>query len=138
MMKKLQRILTGLLIVALFNVTALTAHAATTSIFDGYTVTVLDKATPAVTVYGRTTDRNVMCFMSAQGQEVGAISYGEYNAIAQKHRRLIYLPGTRNIAGGKRRPLCCGQVVSECRAEIGLYHTRACFKKKKYNHYEGL
>ncbi len=92
-MKKLQRILSVLLTVALFCATGLTAHAATASIFDGYTVTVLDKTTPAVTVYGRTTDRNVMCFMSASGQEVGAISYSDYNAIAQKHRRLINLPG---------------------------------------------
>ncbi len=63
-MKNRQRILAVLLTVMLFCATGLTAYAATASIFDGYTVTILDKATPAVTVYGRTTDRNVMCFMS--------------------------------------------------------------------------
>ncbi len=81
-MKNRQRILAVLLTAALLCATGLTAYAATASIFDGYTVTILDKATPAVTVYGRTTDRNVMCFMSASGQEVGAISYSDYNAIA--------------------------------------------------------
>ncbi len=78
-MKNRHRILAVLLTAALFCATGLTAHASTASIFDGYTVTVLDKATPAVTVYGRTTDRNVMCFMSASGQEVGTISYGDFN-----------------------------------------------------------
>ena len=92
-MKNPRRILAILLTVALFCATGLAAYAVTGSIFDGYTVTVLDKATPAVTVYGRTTDRNVMCFISASGQEVGAISYGDYNAIIQKHRRLVHLPG---------------------------------------------
>ena len=92
-MKKPQRILSVLLTVALFCSAGFTAHAATASIFDGYTVTILDKATPAVTVYGRTTDRNVMCFMSAQGQEVGTISYGDYNALIKKHQRIVNLPG---------------------------------------------
>ena len=92
-MKNRQRILAVLLTVMLFCATGLTAYAATASIFDGYTVTVLDKATPAVTVYGRTTDRNVMCFMSASGQEVGTISYGDYNALIKKHQRIVNLPG---------------------------------------------
>jgi len=62
-------------------------------VFAGYTVTVLDKTTPAVTIMGRITDRNVMCFLSASDKEVGTISHSDYNAIVQKNRKVVNLPG---------------------------------------------
>lgn len=64
-----------------------------TKIFEGYNVTVLDRTTPVVSVRGRTNDRNVMCFVSAAHQEVGVISYSDYNAIIQKYRKVVNLPG---------------------------------------------
>jgi len=64
-----------------------------TKVFEGYSVTVLDKTTPAVSVRGRTNDRNVMCFVSAADKEVGVISHSDYNAIIQKNRRVVNLPG---------------------------------------------
>jgi len=71
---------------------AAATSAASTKIFEGYSVTVLDKTTPAVTIMGRTTDRNVMCFLSANDKEVGAISHNDYNAIVQKNRKVVNLP----------------------------------------------
>jgi hypothetical protein len=99
MMKNSHKLIAILLAVAsLFCMTGFTANAATAtaktaSIFDGYTVTVLDKATPAVDVRGRASDRNVMCFVSAADGEVGVISYSDYNAMIQKYRRVVNLPG---------------------------------------------
>lgn len=79
---------------ASYNVSAITVDGAVnTKAFDGYNVTVLDKTTPAVSVRGRTNDRNVMCFVSAADQEVGAISHSDYNAIIQKNRKVVNLPG---------------------------------------------
>jgi len=79
---------------ASYNVSAITVDGAVnTTVFDGYNVTVLDKTTPAVSVRGRTNDRNVMCFVSAADQEVGAISHSDYNAIIQKNRKVVNLPG---------------------------------------------
>lgn len=74
-------------------VTAFAMAAEAKAVFDGYNVTVLDKTTPAVSVRGRTNDRNVMCFVSAADQEVGAISHSDYNAIIQKSRKVVNLPG---------------------------------------------
>ena len=72
------------------NVTpAAATSAASTKIFEGYSVTILDKATPAVNMRGRTDDRNVMCFVSAADQEVGVISYSDYNAIMEKNKKVI-------------------------------------------------
>jgi len=93
-MKNRSRILAVFLAVTtLICATGFTANAATAGVFEGYNVTVLDKATPAVNVRGRTTDRNVMCFVSADGKEVGAISYSDYNAIIQKNQKVVNLPG---------------------------------------------
>ena len=93
-MKNRSRILAVLLAVTtLICATGFTANAATAGVFEGYNVTVLDKTTPAVNVRGRTTDRNVMCFVSADGKEVGAISYSDYNAIIQKNQKVVNLPG---------------------------------------------
>lgn len=64
-----------------------------TKVFDGYTVTVVDKTTPAVNVRGRTNDRTVMCFVSAADKEVGVISYSDYNTIIQKNRKVVNLTG---------------------------------------------
>ena len=72
------------------NVTPAAAiSAASTKVFEGYSVTVLDKTTPAVNMRGRTDDRNVMCFVSASDQEVGVISYSDYNAIMEKNKKVI-------------------------------------------------
>jgi len=93
-MKKTNRILAVVLTVAaLFCMTGFTVNAATVNVFEGFSVTVLDQTTPAVSVTGRTTDRNVMCFMSADDREVGAISYSDYNSIVQKNRKVVNLPG---------------------------------------------
>ena len=93
-MKNRNRILSVILAVTtLICATGFTANAATTGVFEGYNVTVLDKATPAVNVRGRTTDRNVMCFVSADGKEVGAISYSDYNAIITKNKKVVQLEG---------------------------------------------
>lgn len=62
-------------------------------VFDGYTVTVLDQATPAATMRGRTNDRNTMCFVSADGEEVGVISYSSYNAIIAENTTVVQLEG---------------------------------------------
>jgi hypothetical protein len=80
---------------ASYNVTIVKAEdvAPSTKVFDGYVVMVLDKTVPAVNVRGRTNDRNVMCFVSAADKEVGTISYGDYNAVIQKHRKVVQLPG---------------------------------------------
>jgi len=75
------------------TVFAMSAEVENTKVFEGYSVTVLNKTTPAVSVRGRTNDRNVMCFVSAADQEVGAISHSDYNAIIQKHRKVVNLPG---------------------------------------------
>lgn len=64
-----------------------------TSTFAGYKITVLDQTTLAASVRGRTNDRNVMCFVAANGDEVGAISYADFNAIIQKHQRVVPLSG---------------------------------------------
>ena len=98
-MKTSNRILATLIMVAtLISLTAFTANAAaatatSSGIFEGYSVTVLDRTTPAVNVRGRVTDRNVMCFISADDKEVGVISHSDYNAIIKKHRRVVNLPG---------------------------------------------
>lgn len=93
-MKNRNRILSVILAIsALFCMTGFTAYAATVNIFEGYKVTILDKETPAVTMRGRTTDRNVMCFVSASDQEVGVISYSDYNAMIQKNQKVVSLPG---------------------------------------------
>lgn len=76
---------------ASYNVVVIAAVS--TKVFDGFTVTVLDKATPAVTIMGRTTDRNVMCFLSADSNEVGTISYSDYNAIIRKYQKVVNLSG---------------------------------------------
>ena len=77
----------------LFCMTSFTANAATIKMFEGYRITVLDKTTPAVTMRGKTNDRTVMCFVSADGQEVGTISYNDYNTIIKNNRKVISLPG---------------------------------------------
>ena len=82
-----------LTVAAVISMTGFTAHAATANVFEGYKITILDKTTPAVTMRGRTTDRTVMCFVSASGQEVGTISHSDYNAIAQKNMKVVNLPG---------------------------------------------
>ena len=64
-----------------------------TGMFAGYNITVLDSATPAANMRGRTNDRDVMCFVSADDKELGVISHSDYNAIIQKNRRVIKLPG---------------------------------------------
>ena len=88
------KILAVLLAMAtLFCMTGMTTYAATTSVFDGYTITVLDKTTPAVSIRGRTNDRTVMCFVSAADKEVGTISYSDYNAIIAKYRKVVMLEG---------------------------------------------
>lgn len=93
-MKNRNKILAVLLTVAAFIcTTGFTANAATANVFEGYSVTVLDKTTPAVNMRGRTNDRNVMCFVSAADQEIGAISYNDYNAIIQKNWKVVSLPG---------------------------------------------
>lgn len=65
----------------------------TITVFDGYKVIVLDETIPAVTMRGSTADRNVMCFVSASDQEVGRISYNDYNAILAKNQTVIRLEG---------------------------------------------
>lgn len=65
----------------------------TCTTFDGYQVTVLDQTDPAATMRGRATDRNVMCFVSASDQEVGVISYSDYNAIIAQNKKVIQLEG---------------------------------------------
>ncbi|MDL2234075.1 CAP domain-containing protein [Ruminococcaceae bacterium OttesenSCG-928-L11] len=88
------KILAVLLTMAtLFCMTGMNAYAATTSVFDGYTITVLDKTTPAASMRGRTNDRNVMCFVSAADQEVGTISHSDYSAIIAKYRKVVMLEG---------------------------------------------
>lgn len=62
-------------------------------VFTGYSVTILDKTTPAVRTQGRMGDPTVMCFVSAADKEVGSVSYNDYNAIVQKNRRVVLLPG---------------------------------------------
>lgn len=63
------------------------------TVFDGYKVTVLDPSIPAVTMRGSTADHYVMCFVSASDQEVGRISYSDYNAILAKNQTVIRLEG---------------------------------------------
>lgn len=93
-MKNINKILAVLIsVVTLISITGFTANAATANIFDGYKVTILDKESPAVTMRGRTTDRNVMCFVSASGTEVGTIPYSDYNAIIQKNQKVVKLSG---------------------------------------------
>ena len=93
-MKKANRILAVILTVAaVISMIGFTANAATVKTFEGYKVAVLDKTAPAVSVTGRTTDRNVMCFVSAGNQEVGVISHSDYNAIIQKNMKVVGLPG---------------------------------------------
>lgn len=103
-MKSMRRIFPLFMAVAIIiasNVTAYASNVATvvnnadtsTKTFEGYKVTVLDKTTPAVNVRGRTDDRNVMCFVSAADQEVGVVSHSDYNAIIQKYRKVVDLPG---------------------------------------------
>lgn len=62
-----------------------------TKVFDGYTVTVVDQATPAVDMRGRVNDPTVMCFVSAADVEVGVISYKYYNAIITKNKTVVKL-----------------------------------------------
>ena len=69
------------------------ANTSGSGTFAGIAVTVLDKTTPAVSIQGRTNDRTVMCFVSASGQEVGVISHSDYNAVIQKNRKVVNLPG---------------------------------------------
>lgn len=61
------------------------------NIFEGFKLTVLDKTIPAVSIKGRTSDRSVMCFVSAGDKEVGAISLNDYNAIIKKNARVVNL-----------------------------------------------
>ena len=87
-------LITAIMLLCTPDFTANAAAAATSGdIFAGYSVTVLDKTTPAVDMRGRTSDRNVMCFISASGSEVGVISHSDYNAIIKKHQKVVNLPG---------------------------------------------
>jgi hypothetical protein len=69
-----------------------TVTSVTANIFDGYSVTILDKTTPAANIRGRDNDHNVMCFVSADGQEIGVISRNDYNTLVQKNHKVVYLP----------------------------------------------
>lgn len=60
-----------------------------TRVFDGFNITILDKTTPATSIIGRTNDYTVMCLVSADGREVGVISYSDYRAIIDKNKKLI-------------------------------------------------
>jgi hypothetical protein len=77
-----------------YNVTVVPAPDAIvgTKVFDGYNVTILDKATPAVDLRGRTDDRTVMCFVSADDREIGVISYSDHWAIIEKYKTVVELP----------------------------------------------
>jgi hypothetical protein len=102
------RIVTAVLLAMTILLPSLTVYAAesvaspapvadtakeTTTALDGYTVTILYITTPAVNVHGKPNDRTVMCFVSASDQELGVISYSDYNAIIQKNQKLIALSG---------------------------------------------
>ncbi len=79
---------------ASYNVAVVATDGTTsTKVFEGVSVTVLDKTTPAVNVRGRTNDRTVMCFVSAADQEVGVVSHKDYNTIIQKNQKVVNLPG---------------------------------------------
>lgn len=60
---------------------------------DGYQVTVFDQETPAATMLGSATDRNVMFFVSADAHEIGMISYSDYNTIISKNKTVVQLEG---------------------------------------------
>lgn len=76
------------------TVFAKTAEKNTVSkVFDGYSITISDKTTPAANVRGKINDRNVMCFVSANDKEVGTISYSDYNAVIKKYQKVVNLPG---------------------------------------------
>ena len=96
-MKQTNKILAVLLAIVMLTGLTMTASAAVKAtvgnVFDGYNVTVLKKTTPAVTIRGRTNDRDVMCFVSAADKEVGAISHSDYLAIVKKHQKFVKLPG---------------------------------------------
>jgi uncharacterized protein YkwD len=79
---------------ATYNVTVVSVAEITagTKVFEGINVTTLDETTPAVSVRGRTNDRNVMCFVSATDTEVGTILLSDYNTIIKKNRKIINLP----------------------------------------------
>lgn len=78
-----------------YNVTVVEADnaAASTKVFEGFPVTVLDQTTPAVTMRGRADDRSVMCFVSAANIEVGVISYSDFQAIISKNKVVVQLEG---------------------------------------------
>ncbi len=98
-MKNINRFLAALLVIALLiGMTGFTANSAEkaitmpTKVFDGFNLTILDGTTPAVDMRGRTNDRTVMCFVSADGRELGVISYSEYWAVIEKHQTTVLLP----------------------------------------------
>jgi len=88
------RILAVLLTVAaVICMTGVTANAATITVFEGYNVTVLDKTAPAVNMRGREGDPNTMCFVSADGKEIGSILYRDYNTIIAKNKKTVQVTG---------------------------------------------
>jgi hypothetical protein len=102
------RIVTAMLLAMTILLSGLTVYAAepvaaaapvadtvkkTATALDGYTITILDKTTPAVNIHGRPNDRTVMCFVSASDQELGVISYSDYRAIVEKKQKVVNLPG---------------------------------------------
>ncbi len=110
-MRRLFTVLAALMLVSAFSPqTAVAATAATTpatgavnttagtKVFDGYTVTIVDKTTPAVNMRGRTNDRTVMCFVSADDRELGVISYIDYWAIIEKYKTVVKLPAGGTLA----------------------------------------
>lgn len=93
-MKKTKKLFAMMLaLVCMISGSVTVFASADTKTFEGYKITVLDKTTPAVTVRGRTNDRNTMCFVSASDMEVGTISHSDYNAIIQANRKVVNLPG---------------------------------------------
>jgi hypothetical protein len=99
-MKNRNRILAVLLIVtAVICTTGFTANAsAVITAFEGYNVTVLDKAAPAVNMRGRVNDRNTMCFVSADGREIGSVSYRDYSAIIANNKTVVQVAGGGTLA----------------------------------------
>ncbi len=116
-MKNINRFLATLLVIALLiGMTGMTATAAEraasitfartadvelpvdTKVFDGYAVMILDKTTPAVYLRGRTNDRTVMCFVAADGRELGVISYSDHWAIIEKYKTMVQLPAGGTLA----------------------------------------
>jgi hypothetical protein len=66
---------------------------AITNVFDGFNLTILDNTTPAVDMRGRINDRNFMCFVSATGKEIAALSFGDYQTLMRKHGTVVTVAG---------------------------------------------